>query len=209
MKSNSGSWKDSLPPHRTICDLLSTLLANSGYVLCPGIRDFTGEFSETVRFKPKHLRVWTQQVSRHDSEECTLWLKPSNQKLPPGSPLKNTCQSCRLLHRSLVAIRGRALEASPGHKERWTDPSSNRPVKYLSPASQMKRTVKCNEKLRKVRLSPLPPALPLTCLPPLSLPPSRTLMHHKYLSPYCLISLHRCGELWCRSVTHMMYNWAT
>ena len=49
MKSvNSGSWKDSLPPHRTICDLLSTLLANSGYVLCPGIRDFTGEFSETV-----------------------------------------------------------------------------------------------------------------------------------------------------------------
>ena len=101
-----------------------------------------------------------------------------------------------------------ALEASPGHKERWTDPSSNRPVKYLSPASQMKCTVKCNEKLRKVRLSPLPPALPLTCLPPLSLPPSRTPMHPKYLSPYCLISLHRCGELWCRSVTHMMYNWA-
>lgn len=146
----SGSWKESHPPHADICDLLNTLLANSGYCLCPGIRNFDNEFGETVRFQPKHLRVWTHPHSRYDSEECVLWLKPSNLRLPADSSLRNTCPACRLLYRSLVAIRGRALEASPDHKEKWSDPSSNWPLKYLSPASQAKRTVKGSEQRRKV-----------------------------------------------------------
>ena len=147
---NSGSWKDSSPPHSNICNILSTLLASLGYVLCPGIRDFMGELSDTVRFSPKHLRVWTQ-VSRYDSEECSMWLKLSNKNIPAGSSLMNTCKACRLLYRSLVAIKGRALEASPGHKDKWAHPSSNRPLKYLSPASQSRRTEKRGDRLRKVR----------------------------------------------------------
>ena len=149
-KVNSGSWLDSPPPHNSICNTLSTLLASSGYVLCPGIRDFRSEFSKTVRFSPKHLRVWTQ-VSRYDSEECSMWLKPSNNKIPAGSVLMNTCKACRLLYRSLVAIKGRLLEASPDHKDKWAHPSSNRPLKYLSPASQSKRAEKRGDKLRQVR----------------------------------------------------------
>ena len=121
---NSGSWLDSSPPHNSICNTLSTLLASSGYILCPGIRDFRSEFSEPVRFSPKHLCVWTQ-VSRYDTEECSMWIKPNNKKIPAGSVLMNTCKACQLLYRSLV---GCAFEASPGHKNKWAHPSSNSPL---------------------------------------------------------------------------------
>ena len=40
------------------------------------------------------------------------------------------------LNHQLNAIKKRALEASPGHKENWVNTSSCRPFKYLSPASQ-------------------------------------------------------------------------
>ena len=70
-KVKSGSWKESLPPHREICDHLGTFLESSGYLLCPGIVNFDTEFGETVRFKPKSLRVWSQPISRYDSDECS------------------------------------------------------------------------------------------------------------------------------------------
>ena len=149
-KVKVGSWIDSLPPHREICDYFDTFLENSGYLICPGIINFQAEFRETVRFKPKHLRVWSHPFSRYDSEECSLWLKPSNERLPGQSPLMNTCPKCRLLYRSLTAIKKRSLEASPHHKQKWTEPSSNRPLKYLSPASQAKRVTKNSDQRRCV-----------------------------------------------------------
>ena len=151
-KIKVGCWMESLPPHREIGDYLETFLKHSGYIICPGLVNFETEFGVTVRFKPKHLRVWSNPITRYDSEECSLWLRPSNHHLPDQSPLINTCSNCRLLHRSLTAIKKRALETSPHHREKWTEPTSNRPFKYLSPTSQVKRVMKSSEQRRCVCL---------------------------------------------------------
>ena len=195
----------------------ATSWAYSGYVLCPSIRDFESEFSKIVLFGVKHLRVWSQSVSRHDSEECSLWLKPSNQKLPPGSSLVNTCKACRLLFRSLVAIKVRALEASPGHKEGKINPSSNYPLRYLSSASQTKRTVKGSIKLRQVRHTCFLYSHLLFYVPSLcsSLDPLSSSLTHSYqvssseTRPVCqllyyLLYLRRCGEFWSSWTTYDM-----
>ena len=49
----SGSWLASEPPHSRINSLLDTLLARSGYTLCPGIRSYEEEFAETIRFQSR------------------------------------------------------------------------------------------------------------------------------------------------------------
>ena len=148
---SSGSWYDSQPPHKEISSILDTLLENSGYVLCPGIKSYESTFSDHIRFTPKKLRVWKNPV-RYDSDECSLWHKPNNMRCSPDDDLFDVCTSCKNLKNQLNAIKKRAIEASPGHKEKWVDTSSCRPFKYLSPASQtecISRNRTDRKKLRK------------------------------------------------------------
>ena len=147
----SGSWKESQPPHEGIVALLDTLLASSGYVICPGIIDYQSEFGEVIRFQSKNLRVWTNPIARHDSTECLMWHKPSNLRVSSSNQLFNVCSSCKSLHHHLSVIKNRNLEASPGHKEKWIEPSSNRPLKYLSPASQSQRLQKNTQERKRLR----------------------------------------------------------
>ena len=146
----TGSWKESHPPHKNICLVLDTFLSNSGYVLCSGLKDYTDEFSHIIRFQSKNLRVWGHPV-RHDSADCLLWHKASNVRITEENPLFNLCPNCKELHFQLVAIKNRALETSPDHKAKWRDPSSNRPFKFLSPVSQIQRLVKGSEERTKLR----------------------------------------------------------
>ncbi len=150
-KVQGGLWTDSKPPHANIKSTLDTLLTHSGYVICPGIRSYDSEFEQTVRFKTKNLRVSTNPISRHDSTNCSIWHKPSNLRLSPSSPLFNLCLPCKTLHSDLTAIKNRTLGASPDHKEKWKNPSSTRPMKYLSPASQVERTAKGSQERRNLR----------------------------------------------------------
>ena len=53
--TSNGSWSNSQPPHKEICSMLDTLLENSGYVLCPGIKTYESTFSEYIRFNPKKV----------------------------------------------------------------------------------------------------------------------------------------------------------
>ncbi len=146
-----GSWEKSEAPHQEFRSALDTLLASSGYVICPGILNYASEFGEVVRFQTKNLRVWTEPASRHDSVNCALWHKPSNTRIPVTSPLFNLCVGCKTLHKELGALKKRALAASPGHKGKWVDPSSNRPHKYLSPASQAQRATRGSQDRRNLR----------------------------------------------------------
>ena len=148
---STGSWKESVPPHKEICSELDSFLAHSGYVICPGIVNYDVEFKETIRFQSKNLRVWSHPVTRYDSATCLLWFKPSNVRIPAVSPLFNVCPNCKALHTQLAAIKQRAIDNSPGHKDKWTDPSSNRPLKYLSPASQAQRVAKGGDERRRLR----------------------------------------------------------
>ena len=147
----TGSWKASEAPHREVSGILDTLLASSGYVLCPGIRDYDSQYGESIQFKSKNLRIWKESIERHDSTECLLWHKPSNTRIASNSLLYNVCTSCKRLVQRLNTIKTRAEASSPGHREKWTEPSSNRPLKYLSPASRSKRLLKSSKDRKKLR----------------------------------------------------------
>ena len=84
----TGSRKESHPPHKNICLALDTFLSNSGYVLCRGLKDYTNEFSHIIHFQPKNLRVWGNPV-RHESADCLFWHKPSNVRITEENPLFN------------------------------------------------------------------------------------------------------------------------
>ena len=92
--TSSGSWYDSQPPHKEISSMLDTLLENSRYVLCSGIKSYESNFSDHIRFTPKKLRVWKNPV-RYDSDECSLWHKPNNTRCSLDDDLFDVCTSCR------------------------------------------------------------------------------------------------------------------
>ena len=148
-KIQTGSWRASEPPHKVISGILDTLLPSSGYVLCPGIRDYESQYGEFIRFKSKNMRIWMEPIQRHDSTECSLWHKPGNTRSASNSLLSDVCANCKRLVHDLNAIKTRVLAASPGHKEIWVEPSSNRPLKYLSPASQTERLAKSSKERKK------------------------------------------------------------
>lgn len=63
------------------------------------------------------------------------------------------CAGCRLLNHDLRVILKQAVEASPKHKEKQTEPSSNIPLKYLSPCSQASRLKKSTTERKRLRKS--------------------------------------------------------
>ena len=130
--------------------MLDTLLENSGYVLCPGINNYESSFTEYIRFTPKKVRIWKNPM-RYDSDECSLWHRPNNVRISLEDDLFYLCQSCKALHDQSNAIKNRAIEASPGHKEKWMGTSSCRPFKYLSPASQTERISRKRSDHKKLR----------------------------------------------------------
>ena len=155
-----GSWKSLEGPP---VELLDTMLANSGYVLCPGIRSYAASFEEHVRFRTKNLRVWQDPFHRHDCNTCFLWHKPSNVRLASSSPLFDCCAGCKDLYHNLTSLKRRSESSSPGHIEQWLDPSSTRPLKYLSPASQKQRMERMCQGRRNMRRTLFKDDDPLDC----------------------------------------------
>ena len=96
------------------------------------------------------MRIWGEPVERHDSTECFLWHKPINTKTASSRLQYNVCVSCKRLINHFNIIKNRAVAASPGHKEKWTELSSNRPLKYPSPASQTERLLKSRNDRQKL-----------------------------------------------------------
>ena len=149
----TGDWKfsDEFPRPTELMGILDSMLANSGYVLCPGVRDYQAQFGEHVRFRTKSLREWNVPLARYDSSNCLLWHKPSNIKQPTSSAVFDCCLNCKTLLHDLTILKKRADSTSPGHKEKWLDTSSNRPFKYLSPASQKERLTRLSQEKRNLR----------------------------------------------------------
>ena len=148
-----GEWQRQEPGiSAELKEMLDSMLANSEFLLCPGIREYEKTF-HVIRFESKNLRDWKTPFQRHDSSNCSLWHKPSNLKIGVTSPLFNCCSSCKLLYHDLDVIKKRIESASPEHKEKWLDVSSNRPLKYLSPASRITRMTKSSQDRRNLRKS--------------------------------------------------------
>ena len=109
--------------------LLNTLLPYSGYVLCPGLK----EYPAAVHFESKHYVHISCPHERHQSNCCALWHVPKNRQQLTGSVLYNVCGPCKILDNQLEIVRKRHEKFSTNKRQSWKLPSSKRPLKYCSP----------------------------------------------------------------------------
>jgi hypothetical protein len=120
-------------------------LIDEDYVLCPGISDYK-DLQSSIRFHPKHVRQWTEQ-DRTDSEQCHLWHKQSR------SNYKYTgmCSPCVSLLLRLNILKKNVDKKSTPDKRLSQRPSSNRPLKFMSPNSQKKRKNRQSQERRNLK----------------------------------------------------------
>ena len=104
------------------------------YSLCPGIKNYQSYF-EKIRFDSKHVRRWTQ-IERIDASDCTLWIK---NKVRKNKAYMGMCDRCVVLVQRLNELVQNAEKKTTPEKLKRQQPSSNRALKYMSPASQKKR----------------------------------------------------------------------
>ncbi len=109
------------------------------HVLCPGLPDYQDKHA-VLGYHPTHVRVLeTLSVRRYDHEKCPVWHIPSNLFSKSGHLLHNMCKHCRSLQGNLVRQATKACEIDPQERESWTDPSSHRPLAFMSPADKEER----------------------------------------------------------------------
>lgn len=120
---------------------LDELRPQSGYVLCPGLK----EYPEEIRFKTKNLRQWGLPFNRIDSKDCHLWHIPHNIHHPTGDELRDTCKSCRLLYHDIKQLMKLKDGVSAEKKSTRLSIHSNYPLKYLSPQSTTERVLKMSK----------------------------------------------------------------
>lgn len=134
--------------------LLGELSAH--HVLCPGLPEYGDKFN-VLGYHPAHVRVLeTPFLHRYDHEKCPIWHIPSNLFSKSGHMLHNMCKHCKYLHNNLVRLATKACEVDPAQKESWTDPSSHRPLAYMSTAEKEERYRKLRQErtqlLNKLKL---------------------------------------------------------
>ena len=109
------------------------------HALCPGLPNYEDKYS-VLGYHPAHVRVLTTpHVKRYDHEKCPSWHVPSSLFSKSGHLLHNMCKHCRSLQNNLVRLATKACEVDPAEREAWTDPSSNRPLAYMSEADREER----------------------------------------------------------------------
>lgn len=137
---------------------LRQLLPQSGYELCPGIKEYPSD----VHFKTKNLHEWGEPFGRLDSSVCLLWHLPSNHCRPTGDPLRNVCAPCKRLQFDIDQLIKRARSTSEAKKSSRTSTGSNYPLKYLSPKSKATR-ISRNSKERKNLSAKVSALTPFNC----------------------------------------------
>ena len=117
--------------------VLSDLSPN--HVLCPGLICYADKYS-VLGYHPSHVRVLeTRHVKRYDHESCPIWHVPSMTYSKGDQNVQKMCKMCRSLQNSIVRLATKACEIDPAERESWTDPSSNRPLAYMSAADREER----------------------------------------------------------------------
>ena len=117
---------------------------SSNHVLCPGLIGYEDKYS-VLGYHPSHVRVLeTRHVKRYDHESCPIWHVPFTTYSKGNQNVQKMCKMCRALQNSIVRLVNKACEIDPAERESWTDPSSNRPLAYMSAADR-------DERYRKLR----------------------------------------------------------
>ena len=72
---------------------LQQLITTSGFVVCPGIRDYPA----SIRFNTKNLVVWSEPFNCCFSVNCSQWHVPNNAQQTLGSAGFDCCKPCKQL----------------------------------------------------------------------------------------------------------------
>ena len=135
-------------------NILSEL--STDHVICPGLPGYRDKYT-VLGYHPSHVRILeTYHIQRYDHEHCPIWHVPSGIFSKRDRTLQNMCKQCKYLQNSVVRLATKACEVDPAERESWTDPSSNRPLAYMSMADREERYRKLrqerNQMLVKLRM---------------------------------------------------------
>ena len=128
---------------------------SSDHVICPGLSGYKDKYA-VLGYHPSHVRILeTAHLKRYDHEHCPIWHVPSGTFSKRDRIVQNMCKQCKYLQNSVVRLATKACEVDPAERESWTDPSSNRPLAYMSAADREERYRKLrqerNQMLVKLR----------------------------------------------------------
>ena len=137
---------------------LDQLLPCSGYVVCPGVKEYPPE----IRFRTKNLVEWGAPFNQKFSSSCSRWHIPNNSRQAVDSCSYNCCKHCKKLLHDIQQLVHRSEQTTEVQKLARTLPSSNYPLSKLSPASQKKRVTKVIEE-RKNLVQKLNKLQPFEC----------------------------------------------
>ena len=120
---------------------------------CPGLSEEEyQDFRKHIRYNPSNVHIVTETFKRIESTRCKRWFTIArNAPLEEKSAEMVKCSGCKKLIHDLERSRKRESTTSPRRKQKRLLPSSHFPKKYLSPASQQKRTSidKCERRKEK------------------------------------------------------------
>ena len=125
------------------------------HVICPGLPNYADKFS-VLGYHPSHVRIFeSTHVKRYDHEHCPVWHVPTGTFSKRDRTAQKMCKQCKYLQNSVVRLATKACEVDPAERESWTNPSSNRPLAYMSAADREERYRKLrqerNQMLVKLR----------------------------------------------------------
>lgn len=114
----------------------------SKYKFCPGFDydAYMSKYHKKIRYHPSKVQVTTHPFKRVQSSKCTMWYKlPKNASAADKASLTVLCGECKRLRSELDRSLQRCVGYSPRRKVKRQQPSSNYPLKFMSPASHKKR----------------------------------------------------------------------
>ena len=125
------------------------------HVICPGLPNYSDKYS-VLGYHPSHVRILDAcHSTRYDHEDCPIWHVPTGTFSKRDRTAQKMCKHCKYLQNSVVRLATKACEVDPAERESWTDPSSNRPLAYMSAADREERYRKLrqerNQMLVKLR----------------------------------------------------------
>ena len=138
--------------------LMEQLSMTSGFVVCPGIR----EYPASIRFTTKNLVVWNEPFKRQFSTNCVQRHIPNNAKQTPDSMGFNCCKPCKQLIHDIRQLQQKTEKISTPIRTSRHSAGSNYPISKLSPASQSTRLAKKDEQ-RKQSIKKLKKLDKFTC----------------------------------------------
>lgn len=124
---------------------LEQLSTTSGFVVCPGIR----EYPASIRFTTKNLVVWKEPFNRRFSAKCSQWHLPNNAKQTSDSTAFDCCKQCKQLLHYIRQLQQNTEKISTPLRLSRLSTGSNYPISKLSPASQSTRLAKKDEQRKQ------------------------------------------------------------